>query len=242
MRRLSIFLGIASLFRAVAAPLPQGTPEPLAPGPLLNRAPEFSQWLVCVKSGPSDGAQAPDQKTKYNQVTRVRKTGSIRYETTANADGRRYEKWCSGNLQATVIPGVKDPEVAMGGGEAKGNVGYTDYSKSDFPGFEWIATSNYIGTQVMAGVPCIVFHAGPGGDDDATHNPGAPAAIPKGGSTAYIAADSRLPVLLVADGAVTFYQFETPPATPLMLPPDVQSAFDHLTSVLRQAAAPPPPP
>lgn len=233
MRWFFIFLGIASIFRAAAAPLPQGTPEPLAPGPLLNRAPEFSQWLVSVKSGPSDTAQAPDQKTKYNQVTRVRKTGPIRYEITVNADGRRYEKWCSGDLQATVIPGVKDPEIAMGSGAAKGNMGYTDYSTTDFPGFEWISKTNYTGTQVMAGVPCIVFHIGPAGDDTA---------IPKKGSTAYIAADSRLPVLLVTDGAITFYQFETPPNAPLALPPDVQSAIDNLTSRLRQAAAAPPPP
>ena len=70
---------------------------------------------------------------------------------------------------------------------------------------------------------------------------GAPASIPKAGSTAYIAADSRLPVLLIANGSITFYQFETSPATPLVLPPNVQSALDNLTFLLRQAAAPPPP-
>lgn len=248
MRWLVIFLAIASLFRAAAAPLSQGTPEPLAPGPLLNRAPDFSQWLISSKSGPADAVQVPDQKTKFEQITRVRKTGSIRYETTATADGRRYQKWCTENLQATIIPGVKDPQIAMSWGAAKGNVGYTDYSKSDFSGFNWISKSNYIGTQVMAGVPCIVFHTGPADDDTAitsgtaTSNPSAPAAIPKKGNTAYIAADSRLPVLIVDNGAITFYQFEAPPSTPLALPPNIQSAFDTVMTRLRQAAAPPPPP
>ncbi len=248
MMRLFFFLAIACLFRAEAAPLPEQTPVPLAPGPLLNRAPDYSQWLVSSKSGPADAVQAPDQKTKYDQITRVRKTGSIRYEITANADGRRFEKWCTGNLQATVIPGVKDPQIAMASAVAKGNVGYTDYSQSDFPGFEWISRKNYIGTQSMAGVPCIVFHTGP--DDTgaaalsgtAAPNPGAPVAIPKGGSTAYIAADSRLPVLLVADGSMKFFQFEAPPSTPLVLPPNVEAALDNITMRLRQAAAPPPPP
>jgi hypothetical protein len=238
MRLFFVFIGFASLVRAQTAPSSQATPEPLAPGPLLDRAPAFSQWLVSVKAGAPD---APDQKTKYDQRTRVRKTGPIRYEITLNADGHRYEKWCRGNLQANVIPGVDNPEVSMGSSASYGNAGFTDYTKSDFPGFDWISKGNYVGTQTMEGVRCIVFHSGPTGGA-ATSPVGAPAPnakIPTTGKTAYITADRRLPVLLDVNGDITFYQFEAPPTAPLALPANVQFAFDNLTSRLQQSAAKP---
>jgi hypothetical protein len=252
IRWLSLVFGISSLMtlQATAQGRPQSTPVPLAPGPLLNRAPAFSQWLISIKlasGAPGATVAVPDAQTKYDQRTQVTKTGDVRVEISVTADGRKSQKWCQGALQATIIPGVKDPEVAMAGGAIaeRGNLGYTDYTKSDFPGFEWISKKNYTGTQTVEGVPCIVFH------EDSADGPAAPAAspaagasssasaVPQGGNTAYIAADVRLPVLLVTDAGVNFYQFEAAPSAQLRLPPNVQAAFDQLQNRLRQAAAGP---
>jgi hypothetical protein len=231
IRWLCIFFGIASLVGAAAAQSPQATPPPLGPGPLLKRAPNFSQWLISSKLGSADAPLVPDANTKFDQRTLVRKTGAIRYEITAYVDGRRTEKWCQGDFQAAVIPGEANPIVTVRGANAVGG-GFTDYSKSDFPGFEWISKRNYIGVQTMEGVSCIVFHEGSKGGGDAPST--------AGGNTAYIAADTRLPVLLQADdGTATLYQMEAPPSTPLAIPPNVQASFDILQARFQRAAAVP---
>ena len=241
MRWLFIFLGIVSLFRAGASPLPQATPEPLAPGPLLSRAPEFSQWLISVASGLTDPTRPP-KNTKYDLRMLVIKSGQIRHEISVTGDGHRSEKWCEGDLQATVFPGERNPSITSRSTTSGGNGGFTDYSKSDFPGFDWISARKYTGTQTMEGVPCIVFHDGPadnGALPSGTPDPNAPPPVPKTGRTAYIAADSRLPVLLQVDGVTTFYQFEAPPATPLSLPPNVQVAIDMIHAQDQRAAIAP---
>ena len=249
MRCLCILLGIASLLTLRAgAQQPQATPPPLAPGPLLSRAPAYSQWLVSIKyasGAPGASVSVPDAQTKYDQRTLVRKTGDIRYEVTVTADKQKTEKWCRGNVQATVIPGVADPEISQSGSRGRGNTGFADYSKTDFPGFDWISKGNYTGVQTIEGVPCIVFHTGSDSGSAPAASP-APAAgggaaaiaIPSGGSTAYISDEGRLPVLLVTDNGVNFYQFEAAPTVPLVLPPKVQAAIDFLQARLQQAAAP----
>jgi len=181
-----------------------------------------------------DNAAIPDQNTKYDERTLVTKTGDVRCEVSVNGDGTRTQKWCQGPYQAVFYPGVKDPQVMMSGGAELGGVGFTDFSKTDYPGFGWISRKNYTGVQTVEGVACIVFHEDPKGiDGAATPAPAAsPAAtgnaaptLPQGGSTAYIAADSRQPVLLVADGVTSLYQFEPTPASPLTLPPSVAAAI-----------------
>jgi hypothetical protein len=243
MSRLFLLLAITlPALCPLRAQLPGSTPVPLAPGPLLNRAPDYSQWLVSVKSGTTSAVEVPTARTSYDQRTLIRKTGTIRDVITVTGTGQRTDKWCEGGLQASVTPGGGTPGVSMYTPTALFNTGYTDYSKSDFPGFEWISRNNYIGRQTMQGVDCIVFRDPPA--PDASSTPAAsPAAasqvIPPIGRTAYIAAEGRLPVLLQVDNVTTSYQWMQPPTAPLTPPPAVQAALDQARARLDVAAKPP---
>jgi hypothetical protein len=194
-----------------------------------------------VASGLADPTR-PAKDTKFDLRMMVAKSGPIRCVVSVTSDGHRTEKWCEGGLQATIFPGVQEPSISTRSTTSRGNEGYSDYSKTDFPGFEWISAKNYIGAQTMEGVPCIVFHDGPVSLNAAaatTDGTAAAPPVPKTGRTAYIASDGRLPVLLQDENVTTFYQFETPPAAPLTLPPNVQAAFDLIHARLEEAAAPP---
>ena len=240
---VSILLGVASVVPGRAQSAPQATPPPLGPGPLLARAPAFAQWLESVKGGPMAPGEVTSAQTKYTQRTLVRKTGDIRNEITAYADGHKSEVWIADGVQAEITPG-QVPVFAMAGANARARAVMEDYSKSDFRGFEWISRKNYTGVQMMAGIPCIVFHE----DDAPPDSDGAPAstgtsanlnAQTGGGMTAYIAADSRLPILLQTDDGATVYQWEQPPQAPLQVPESMLNFINMQQERKQQAAAPP---
>jgi hypothetical protein len=217
----------------------------LPPGPLISRAPDPGQWLVSIKSGsPStDPAPAPDPRAKYDQRMLVRKSGAIRSEVLVDGSGQRLlDKWFAGGTEVTVYPGQKDPVITMPGAtiepEGHADTNFTDYSKSDFPGFEWLTFQKYTGIQICSGIPCIVFHDGPA--DTASPAAGAAAPpVPVTGRTAYIDVKSRLPVRLQVDDVATYYQWYQAPATPLTLPPAVQTVLANLQANARRAAQAP---
>jgi hypothetical protein len=242
MRKINLLwalLGAAILTHAQAQTAPQAapTPPPLGPGPLLNRAPAFSQWLFSVKAGAADPRGALDPAQKYDQRTLVTVTNGVRREISAYADGHKTENWYASGVQATFTAGQTDPTITVAGANARAGGGiYNDYSKSDFPGFEWISRHNYTGVALMMGIPCIVFHDGP---LDPTPAGATPPLIPQTGSTAFIAADSRLPILLQTDIEFTVYQWEQPPSTALTLPVSMQSFINTMQTRYQQAVAPP---
>ena len=235
-RRLSIFLILLGVALHAQAQQPAATPPPLPPGPLINRAPDPAQWLVSVKSGsPStDPAPIPDPRAKYDKRMLVRKSGAIRYEILVDGTGQRLDRWFMGIAEATFYPGQNDPVVTMEGATigAGGRTNYTDYSKSDFPDFDWITAGNYTGIQTCSGLTCIVFHDGPATLASPAANAAAPP-VPVTGKTAYIEIKSRLPVRLEVDDVANYYQWEQPPPTPLTLPQGVQ---DKLAAIQANAA------
>lgn len=242
---LSALFCAATLFHIQAQSAPQATPPPLAPGPLINRAPAFSQWMMSTKSGPMDPTQLNDPQAKYDQRVLVTKTTPIRREISVTADGQKLESWFFDKYQATLGPGQQDPTIVVQGANFRAGGVFSDYSKSDFSGFEWISRHNYIGVQSVQGIPCIVFHEGP--DELPSSTPaagassanGAPAAPAQTGSTAYISLQGRLPIMLVTDTGFTLYQWQQAPTTPLTLPPNVKAATDRIQATITQAAAPP---
>jgi hypothetical protein len=212
--------------------------------------------LISIKSNPGGDAVTPDAHTSYDTRTLVIKTGSTRYEITQQADGTKTQKWCVGGVQAIVFPNSKVPQLALGGGGLTNSFdpNYTDYTKSDFAGFGWISRSNYTGVETVEGVPCIVFRAIPlARSADAglaaatqmapiTSGTMAVGTAPKGGNAAYIASDSRLPVLLQVDGVTSFYQFRPPPSGMLSPPPAVQEVIQQWQQRVQAASAAPVPP
>jgi hypothetical protein len=198
---------------------------------------------MSTKENPGGTAITPDQNTTYDTRTLVTKTGSTRYEITAKANGDKVQRWCVGSIQALIIPGVKDPQLAVTlGPRLSALTNYVDYSKSDFPGFDWISRSNYVGVQMTEGVPCIVFQQAT--SDSASQS--APATTGTGAApaanVAFISQEGRLPVLLLLGGESTLYQFRPPPTGPLTPPPNIQALFDEWNERVKRASAPPAPP
>jgi hypothetical protein len=205
--------------------------------------------MISVKNGSVvQPAGFPDQATKFDQRTLVTKTGTIYHEGVAVSDGERREKWCIGNVQATILPGVSQPQLSSVGGV--GNADSSDYTQSDFSSFDWVSKKNYSAIATVEGVPCFVFHAAiandPVPDTTGTANLGAPANNPNGppqipptGQTAYVAMDSHLPVLLASEGTIYFYQFQPAPSAPLTIPPAVQAMISQEQAVRQQALAAP---
>ena len=234
-----------------AQPSVQPTPRPvLPPGPLLNKAADFAQWTVTSKSStaPAAAAQAsaspataavavpgasPGQKQKpspSDQTTSVTKTKTIRFEETITAGGIKIQKWCVPDMQVS-IHGSGAPVVSLP--SKSGDNYYTDYSKSDFGGFEWISSRNFTGIEKIMGQDCLVFR------DKMKFAAGDAPAGPPPPVVACIDADSRLPVALQLGDEIRTFQFGPTPAAMLTLPPPVQTVVDGWRKTMRQAALPP---
>jgi len=218
----------------VCAQQPAPTPPVLPSGPLLNRAPAFSQWLVTdmVPGGAKPGSDADSAGIKGTVILRtlITKTGPIVHQETADYRNLKQDFWIKGKVETAMFAGWKSPSIQPLS---------QDYSKIDFPGFEWIAASNFTGIQKLLGTDCLVFINGAG----AAPSPGAavPSATPRNGlppdadpnrTTAWIALDSRLPLLLTGQGQIHVYQFRTAPQAIQTLPPAVQAIMSTYASQL----------
>jgi hypothetical protein len=239
---LLIFSGILYLPLAQAQ---QPKIPPLPRGPLLNNAPSFSEWLVSVTSDPVDPDKGVVPK-KFDSRTLVRKTGDIRNEIKVTVDNPKAESWFKDGWQAKLVGNGKPPLVFLPGANTLAGV-YTDYGKGDFFGFGWISKRNYAGIQKISGADCIIFHAEPPPDPTAAISPApnsgsaasSPATPAFTGTTAYIALDSRLPVMLKEPDKTTLYEFKQPPTAMLTLPPDVAAAFAGVQSTISHLSAAP---
>jgi len=182
----------------------QATLEKVAPpeGPLLNRAPSFSEWTISYKYpkdteekdavfSPVDlGGMAP----KPRRVT-VTKTGKVVHEVTIDVSGGKMEKWSDGKRQVIELPGGQGAQIieTMGGPFA---ILGTNYNAGDFQGLDWITRENYKG---VYGKTYLVF------ERESPHE------------TAYIDLKTRLPVQIVGDNDRRRYKFtETPPTQQVM--------------------------
>jgi hypothetical protein len=236
---------------APAAP----TPRPVLPsGPLLERAPEFSQWTITSKTsgaapvadgqtnaaataatpapapaaGGSPGQKAPPSPTDLT-IT-VIKTKNIRFEQTEGTGAGKLQKWCFPDMQLTVR-GRGAPIVSLNN-TATHSADYTDYSKSDFSGFGWIAAKNFTGIVKTMGQDCLVFKDKVKLDAEAPGEAARPA-------VACIAVESRLPVALQVGDEVRTYQFGAAPTDMLVPPPDIGKVLEKWRKSIRQAALPP---
>jgi hypothetical protein len=236
-----VLLGLASLSRAQQAPGPQATPGPPPSGPLLVFAPDSAQWLISYKNNTDPVIEVPSAQTKYDQRSLVQKNGKIHHIISAFADNSRTDMWFTDAIDATVVPGQR-AAVEMAGSNLHG--AFIDFSRTDFPGFDWISKENYTGQQTMEGILCDVFHDGGNATLPAANarQAAGPPPIPPSGSTAYIDDKTRLPVLLQVDSKTSFYQMLAAPTTLIQLPPDIQAVSDGIVARARQATAPQAPP
>jgi hypothetical protein len=207
-----------------------------------------------MKTGTVDATQLTSPTVKWDRRTLVTKSTPIRYEITSGTDGGRTDIWYDAGCAATLAPGQAAPSfVLQGANRGLGaDVMYSDYSKSDFKGFDWISRGNYIGIQNLSGSNCYVFQSpvDPKLAAATAATPGIAAVIPTDGSIAFIIIPDpnkpppprRLPLLLKDDTGITLYTWEPTPSAPVVLPPAVQNFITGLQARIKAATAPAPAP
>lgn len=227
-------------------PEAQPTPYPLPKGPLLARAPEFSQWVIYFNPQKKKAAALasatppPGGPAEVKQIT-VTKTRTIYHEETLDTLGRKRESWRVGPLQIVTLPGTKtwtilDPS-SFGAGGADPTL-YTDYSKTDFPGLEWVSAKNYVDVKKVMGLDCIVCKSGAAPaappQSQASLSPAADAGRNAPEMTACMDLTTRLPVVFLRGEETRVYQFVDLAPVMQTLPPEIQTALLQRAKSIQQ--------
>jgi len=240
MKTLVVYLlvGLGSVAAYAQAPAPI---EPLPPGPLIQeRAPRMSRWLITLVVAKQKGAASSASSEKGTAPTlpwaskvAVTKTEDVIREETLDEKGQTWSAWCLPGLQITVWPDGKSWFVQQAQADRDPNVPvamFTDYSKSDFPGFEWISEKNYAGIQKVGSKTCLIFR-----DTMVLMTPeelkqaalGGDGASPTISVVASIDVETRLPVALTRGSEAHTYEFIAPPEQKLAFPTIVQNLIDN---------------
>lgn len=197
-------------------------PAPLPAGKLLQSAPDFATWKIAFtyKDDPTKSSPPPDASSLPNatapRVVTVTRTKSLWHAAQSDKAGKISQSWFDGSVLYLRTPDYPRPTVHAGAEETKYIPKFLVYGGGNpaFPGFEWVSRQTYVGTQTIRSVSCIVFRQ-------------------SGGETAWIDAESRLPVCWAGKGEVRNFFFQTPPSEVLTLPPEVASLSKTL-SVIRE--------
>ena len=212
------------------------TPLPvLPPGPALQRrAPDRAQWVIKQTVAPTPDAElakggATDKhpKSYWGSLVAVTKTGSIMLRQTIDDKGQTWNTWCTPDLQTTIYPDGQhwivqsispDPKVPA--------ANYEDYSKTDFPGLEWVTLDKYVDLKEINGKRCIIFKSRfKMADDDP-----APTDF-----EADVDLDTRYPVETKVGANLRTYTFSDAPPAMLSLPPLVLSLLDNRAKMMSSA-------
>jgi len=194
---------------ALNAQTASATPAPMPSGPLLRlRAPDLARWIVTFNPGGGG-------KAGFSRKVAVTKTGQIRHEQTLEANGQRREKWCVGDLDYSKPAGSKRYLAYTGRSFTGGVIDerlYTDYSKTDFPGMEWVSAKNYATVRPVMNRDCIVFERKAAGGEAA--------------ATACVDLQTRLPVVLREGNETRVYEFQAAPQAALSLPAEIRADLE----------------
>jgi hypothetical protein len=74
------------------------------------------------------------------------------FEKTTLENGSVLQFWHTGGIGVMSVSGK--PWIVVRGGNSFDD---TDYTQSDFAGFDWISQTNFAGRQKVAGRPCLLF-------------------------------------------------------------------------------------
>lgn len=220
----TILLLCSTLWSQEAAP----TPPPSLPGPAIEkRAPDYSQWLITTMvSGTT--ARNTDSSTKIM----VTKTGRTYRVERLDQYQQIWTVWAQGATQIMVWPDKRTAaELAVSNNPDAPNPFMTDFSVSDFPGFEWVTWKQYTDIKLYKGCKCIVYQ-----DLQRLKSDDPAAGKIEVSLTAYVDLDARLPVALISGDQVRIFDWRTAPQTNLTLPPSAQSLLDQQRKAAEQMA------
>ena len=132
-------------------------------GPLLNRAPDSSQWTITIQPPPPSKPAAADAEGEPGgppkvepikpRIITVIKSGHLLFEKTVTEDGVEIDSWHTPQWIVT-NPGGHGWLISPIGGSSFNS---PDYSKADFAGLDWISLKNFTGFQGVMGHHCFTF-------------------------------------------------------------------------------------
>jgi hypothetical protein len=190
-------------------------------GPLLNRPPDFSQWIVTFSyaderarsqtaSTSSVGPPPPAYlKLRPRTVTTI-ETNRLVHEIIAVIAGPQQNKWYIGNVQYWKIADEPNWYVNKPGPTGSIEDSYTPLPPSGFRDLDWITEATYADTENYAGRQCLVFKSTTTADK-----------VDKA-RVAYIDIKTRWPVEVRIAGEVRTYEFVAPPSEMQTLPDDLK--------------------
>lgn len=222
------FAGNEANTRIERAPLPEA--------PLLRRAPDLSKWTVTYtypgrEKKEETGANSPSVLQPVRLLTLVvSKSRNTYFEQKSYSNGTSGESCRIGDMQIHVSGSSREVQVYEPASFASDSSGqlmvdssvYPDYSRTDFPGLEWVSADTFIGVQKRQGRDCLVFQENP---LPGARNGTRPTAL-------LIDQQTRLPVLLESPEVKALYSFE-PLSEPRALSSEVQSYLDKRTEVIK---------
>ena len=231
-------------------------PPPLPPGPLIERAPDYSTWTITfqghhlegkepLKTGTNDKSVSKD-KEPVTMVSTVIKTGSTILEQNVDAEGRRHHIWHFSGLRI-MVASVSNPMVCpdYGGGD----IFSTSFASSDFAGFDWLSPNTYWGMAKYQGYDCIVFKGTVSpltvmaqkeerADIEQARALGHPMAVAKVPAIAYVELKTRLPLFAQFGQEKRFYHYSSAPTSPLALPPKIADFVKAYAEQIQRLSAP----
>jgi hypothetical protein len=241
---------------AVSEEHPEEWSERAGPGAgrILLPTPKLARWSIDYQYAPGTAPMPPPAGTAAKEAVPmgrpskvvVTKSNATYHEETLDQAGQRREKWSVGDRELIRLPGCR---TWINAGLNPFDALRSDYSKSEFPGFSWIASRNYLGTQKVFWGDCWVFKSKLE-SLKLTHLAAYEAALSVGPLRprhavvvfAWVNIETRMPVALRVDDEVRIYRFEAPPVEELAPPTEVASQFQQWQKELGSFLKPPPKP
>lgn len=223
-------LSLGSVWAQTPTPFAKPTPPP---PPYLKAAPKMSAWTVQFGEAQAASQQKSATGSRIRQINVVR-TKALRLVVFTCGDGRREELWSNGTCfvansagSATLTGFFMAPESLE-----------EQYQVSDFPEFRWVSKHNYVGTVELEQRPCLVFQ---GVDfskklaDWRVDQPGGEKPVSKPVAekmmTAWIDAETRLPVQWALGNEVRKVIFTPPPSGMLTVPEKIAEIFGQMNRI-----------
>ncbi len=144
------------------------------------------------------------------QSLTVKKSNATYQEVTVYRSGKREEKWIYDGIQLIKLPGSSVIVPISAPTELAPQSEYSDYSRTDFRGLQWVSHASYKGVQVTEGKPAYYFES----------------TSPTGKVSAFLSAQTQLPITSTEGEVSRTYTFNPPPPGPLIPPPDFLSILE----------------
>jgi hypothetical protein len=212
--------------------------------PMQARAPDFSHWteIYTYKDGDKDNATAgttpsnptataPQEPFRIKQIDYT-KTRGIMHIVTTFTRNIQENRWIIDGKQMVMRTGFPFP-IMLSGHEG---IKVFDFSRTDFPDFQWVLNGKFIGEKVQSGQKYWAFQENGSLEDDPSHSNSPLTASTSSPSPvgeenmimAEVDETSLLPVLLQSTNQTRTYQFNSPPTEMLQIEPEFQKLLDHL--------------